>query len=151
MTSSSKLWTASTHAWRWVWRDGGKLHSSSLILLQPQDFCKHVVDPLGRDVRDQVISWKACHARFHVLSKAETLALDALPQQLGVGLRMWILDRRDEAPPDSQRTTTCQLVEHFGAHRHWVPFRTSGVEWKLGKPGQESPALLPGTCIRRKL
>lgn len=41
-----------------------------------EDFCKHVVDPLGRD--------------------AETLALDALPQQLGVGLRMWILDRRDE-------------------------------------------------------
>ena len=29
--------------------------------------------------------------------EAETLALDALPQQLGIGLRMWILDRRDEA------------------------------------------------------
>eukprot|EP00913_Durusdinium_trenchii_P021982 g20655.t1 len=41
-----------------------------------EDFCQHVVDPLGRD--------------------AETLALDALPQQLGIGLRMWILDRRDE-------------------------------------------------------
>jgi len=41
-----------------------------------EDFCRHVVDPLGRD--------------------AETLALDALPQQLGIGLRMWILDRRDE-------------------------------------------------------
>lgn len=41
-----------------------------------EDFCRHIVDPLGRD--------------------AETLALDALPQQLGIGLRMWILDRRDE-------------------------------------------------------
>lgn len=41
-----------------------------------EDFCQSVVDPLGRD--------------------AETLALDALPQQLGIGLRMWILDRRDE-------------------------------------------------------
>jgi len=41
-----------------------------------EDYCRLVVDPLGRD--------------------AETLALDALPQELGVGLRMWILDRRDE-------------------------------------------------------
>ena len=72
----------------------------ALILLQPQDFCKHVVDPLGRDVRDQVMR-KAYHVRFDVLCKAETLALDALPQQLGVGLRMWILDRRDEAPPEN--------------------------------------------------
>lgn len=41
-----------------------------------EDFCLRVVDPMGRD--------------------AETLALDALPQQLGIGLRLWILDRRDE-------------------------------------------------------
>ncbi|CAE8634202.1 unnamed protein product, partial [Polarella glacialis] len=41
-----------------------------------EDFCRLVVDPLGRD--------------------AETLALDALPQMLGIGLRLWILDRRDE-------------------------------------------------------
>eukprot|EP00930_Biecheleria_cincta_P031601 TRINITY_DN21939_c0_g1_i1.p1 TRINITY_DN21939_c0_g1~~TRINITY_DN21939_c0_g1_i1.p1 ORF type:complete len:487 (-),score=86.98 TRINITY_DN21939_c0_g1_i1:91-1551(-) len=41
-----------------------------------EDFCRSVVDPLGRD--------------------AETLALDALPQQLGIGIRMWVLDRRDE-------------------------------------------------------
>jgi len=41
-----------------------------------EDYCEHVVDPMGRD--------------------AETLALDALPQQLGIGLRLWILDRRDE-------------------------------------------------------
>lgn len=41
-----------------------------------EDFCRLVVDPMGRD--------------------AETLALDALPQQLGVGVRLWILDRRDE-------------------------------------------------------
>jgi len=41
-----------------------------------EEFCRRVVDPMGRD--------------------AETLALDALPQQLGVGLRLWILDRRDE-------------------------------------------------------
>lgn len=40
------------------------------------DYCRRVVDPMGRD--------------------AETLALDALPLQLGVGLRVWILDRRDE-------------------------------------------------------
>lgn len=37
--------------------------------------------------------------------EAETLALDALPQQLGVGLRMWILDRRDEDSPDNARRT----------------------------------------------
>eukprot|EP00929_Paragymnodinium_shiwhaense_P088988 TRINITY_DN49263_c0_g1_i1.p1 TRINITY_DN49263_c0_g1~~TRINITY_DN49263_c0_g1_i1.p1 ORF type:complete len:363 (+),score=81.78 TRINITY_DN49263_c0_g1_i1:127-1215(+) len=41
-----------------------------------QDFCKVVVDPMGRD--------------------AESIAIDALPQQLGMGLRLWILDRRDE-------------------------------------------------------
>jgi len=41
-----------------------------------EEFCLRVVDPMGRD--------------------AETLALDALPMQLGVGLRLWILDRRDE-------------------------------------------------------
>lgn len=40
-----------------------------------EDFCRLVVDPMGRD--------------------AETLALDALPHQLGIGVRMWILDRRD--------------------------------------------------------
>lgn len=41
-----------------------------------EDFCARVVDPMGRD--------------------AETLVLDALPRQLGIGLRLWILDRRDE-------------------------------------------------------
>lgn len=41
-----------------------------------EDFCAHVVDPMGRD--------------------AETLTLLALPQQLGIGLCLWILDRRDE-------------------------------------------------------
>mmetsp|Transcript_4560 Transcript_4560/g.10644 ORF Transcript_4560/g.10644 Transcript_4560/m.10644 type:complete len:345 (+) Transcript_4560:49-1083(+) len=41
-----------------------------------EEFCSRVVDPMGRD--------------------AETLALEALPRQLGVGLRLWILDRRDE-------------------------------------------------------
>jgi len=40
------------------------------------DFCRNIVDPMGRD--------------------AETLVLDALPYQLGVSLRLWILDRRDE-------------------------------------------------------
>lgn len=40
-----------------------------------EDFCSRVVDPMGRD--------------------AETLALDALPVQLGLGVRLWILDRRD--------------------------------------------------------
>lgn len=39
-------------------------------------FCERVVDPMGRD--------------------AESLVLDALPRQLGVGIRLWILDRRDE-------------------------------------------------------
>jgi len=41
-----------------------------------EEFCLRVVDPMGRD--------------------AEWLAVDALPQQLGVGLRLWILDRRDD-------------------------------------------------------
>lgn len=40
-----------------------------------EDFCCRVVDPMGRD--------------------AETLALDVLPVQLGLGVRLWILDRRD--------------------------------------------------------
>mmetsp|Transcript_16071 Transcript_16071/g.46480 ORF Transcript_16071/g.46480 Transcript_16071/m.46480 type:complete len:422 (+) Transcript_16071:169-1434(+) len=41
-----------------------------------EDFCEKVIDPMGRD--------------------AETLALDALPSQLGIGLRLWILDRRGD-------------------------------------------------------
>lgn len=39
-------------------------------------YCASVVDPMGRD--------------------AETLVLSALPLQLGVGLRLWMLDRRDD-------------------------------------------------------
>jgi len=39
-------------------------------------FCENVVDPMGRD--------------------AETLACSALPLKLGIGLRLWILDRRDD-------------------------------------------------------
>eukprot|EP00928_Gymnodinium_smaydae_P000684 TRINITY_DN10264_c0_g1_i1.p1 TRINITY_DN10264_c0_g1~~TRINITY_DN10264_c0_g1_i1.p1 ORF type:complete len:391 (+),score=78.02 TRINITY_DN10264_c0_g1_i1:71-1243(+) len=41
-----------------------------------EEYCAKVIDPMGRD--------------------AETLALDLLPRQLGVTLRLWILDRRDE-------------------------------------------------------
>ncbi|CAK0797748.1 unnamed protein product [Prorocentrum cordatum] len=40
-----------------------------------EDYCASVVDPMGRD--------------------AETLACYALPLMLGVGVRTWILDRRD--------------------------------------------------------
>eukprot|EP00928_Gymnodinium_smaydae_P047736 TRINITY_DN31880_c0_g1_i1.p1 TRINITY_DN31880_c0_g1~~TRINITY_DN31880_c0_g1_i1.p1 ORF type:complete len:406 (-),score=83.15 TRINITY_DN31880_c0_g1_i1:101-1318(-) len=40
-----------------------------------EDFCAGVVDPMGRD--------------------AETLAIEALPRQLGVGVRVWFLDRSD--------------------------------------------------------
>eukprot|EP00971_Amphidinium_carterae_P139206 2758558-Amphidinium_carterae.1 len=29
---------------------------------------------------------------------AESLVVDALPMQLGIGVRLWILDRRDEVP-----------------------------------------------------
>lgn len=41
-----------------------------------EDFCNTMIDPMGRD--------------------AETLAVDALPLQLGIGVRLWVLDRRDE-------------------------------------------------------
>mmetsp|Transcript_7963 Transcript_7963/g.23636 ORF Transcript_7963/g.23636 Transcript_7963/m.23636 type:complete len:417 (+) Transcript_7963:52-1302(+) len=40
-----------------------------------EDFCARVVDPMGID--------------------AETLVIDVLPKQLGVGLRVWLLDRRE--------------------------------------------------------
>lgn len=49
---------------------------NALAYRDVEDFCAQVVDPMGRD--------------------AETLILDALPQQLGIGLRLWILDRRED-------------------------------------------------------
>lgn len=52
------------------------VHALDATYADVEDFCARVVDPMGRD--------------------AETLALDALPMQLGVGLRLWILDRREE-------------------------------------------------------
>ena len=62
--------------------------------------CRIFVDtswtPWGVMRKPKLGSQFACGLPAHA-AKAETLALDALPQQLGVGLRMWILDRRDEA------------------------------------------------------
>lgn len=52
------------------------VHALDSTYVDVEDFCVRVVDPMGRD--------------------AETLALDALPLQLGIGVRLWILDRREE-------------------------------------------------------
>mmetsp|Transcript_26664 Transcript_26664/g.51398 ORF Transcript_26664/g.51398 Transcript_26664/m.51398 type:complete len:547 (+) Transcript_26664:42-1682(+) len=51
------------------------VHALDATYAGVEDFCLHVVDPMGRD--------------------AETLVLDALPLQAGIGVRMWILDRRE--------------------------------------------------------
>jgi len=51
------------------------VHALDATYTGVEEFCLHVVDPMGRD--------------------AETLVLDALPLQAGIGVRMWILDRRE--------------------------------------------------------
>jgi len=109
MLRRMRSWTTSTQVEQWVARDGsldralirgcrrlvrmfltgrakqespsGMTYEEVVMALDGsyagiEDFCEHVVDPMGRD--------------------AETLALDALPRQLGIGLRLWLLDRRDE-------------------------------------------------------